>query len=466
MTKHLHFLGICGMGMGSLAGLCHAAGHRVTGSDENIYPPMSTQLAALGISVLPGYRPEHLAPRPDLVVIGNVITKANPEARAAIAAEIQYRSMPDALAELFFAGREPLVIAGTHGKTTASALAAWLLEAAGLQPGFLIGGVPIDFGVSYRIGTGRAFVVEGDEYDTAFFDKTPKLWHYGARAAILGPIEFDHADIYRDLAHVRSAFAEFIRRLPADGLLAACADNENVRAVIEHAPCRVVTYGLAAEADYAATAIRPGPDGVAWVLRRGDERIPFRSPLPGRHNVQNCCGVIALLAERGAPLARLQDGLARFAGVKRRQEVRGTAGGITVIDDFAHHPTAVRETLAALRAHYADRRLFVAFEPRSNTTKRKVFQREFAEAFPGAAGVCIAAVHRAETIPAADRLNPEQLAADLRARGANAAYCPDTETIITTLLSQVRAGDVIVCMSNGGFDDIHEQLLQRLRAPR
>lgn len=466
MTTHIHFIGICGTGMGSLAGLCKAAGHQVTGSDEHVYPPMSTQLQQLGIRIAQGYRPEHLTPRPDLVVIGNVITKANPEAAAAIGGGMAYRSMPDALAELFLADRLPIVIAGTHGKTTTAAIAAWLLEHAGRHPGFLIGGIPVNFGISCRIGAGREFVIEGDEYDTAFFDKTPKFLHYRPQAAVLGPIEFDHADIYRDLDHVKSAFRTFVERMPPHGLLAACIDSPHVRDVIRDAPCRVVTYSVTTAADYAASAIACGPDGARCTVQRNTNWVEYHSPLPGRHNLQNALGVLALLTELGLPAGTLQEGLARCTGVQRRQEVRGTVRDITVIDDFAHHPTAVLETVRALLAKYPGRRLLVAFEPRSNTSKRKVFQAEFATAFTGAHAVWFAPIHRAEKVADGERLDLDQLAAAVRTHGVAATACTSTDAVIAQLCRTAQPHDVIVCMSNGGFDDIHGKLLEHLQERR
>lgn len=467
-VRHIHFIGIAGTGMASLAGLCKAAGYQVTGSDHAIYPPMSTMLAAEGIPVLEGFSAAHLTPRPDLVVIGNVCTKDNTEAQAAIQQGIPYRSMPQTIATLLCAERFPLVIAGTHGKTTSTSLAAWLLRAAERDPSFLVGGIPLNFGVSYHLGQGREIVLEGDEYDSAFFDKTPKIWHYPAQAALLGPVEFDHADIYADLAAVQHAFAEFLRRLPNTAVLAACAESATTLGLLRHAGCRVLTYAArpGTTAAVQADAVRMGPDGTQFTIRHDGATFPFHSPLVGWHNLQNTVGVLTLLLAIGVAPTALQNGLRTFEGVKRRQEVLGEVHGVTVIDDFAHHPTAIRETIEALKQKYPNRRLLVAFEPRSNTSGRRIFHQAYLEAFAAADQVLLASVHKLDRIPEADRLDPEALARDLTAAHVPALYLTRTPFILEHLMQSVAPDDVIVCMSNGSFDNLGPQLVEKLASKR
>lgn len=464
-SHHAHLIGICGTGMGSLAGLFHAAGYRVTGSDQQSYPPMSTMLAALGIPIHTGFSAAHLSPRPDVVIVGNVCTAQNPEARAAIDGGMPYFSLPGAVAHFFCADRQPLIIAGTHGKTTSASLAAWLLEAAGAQPSFLIGGIPQNFGSSYRLA-GAPFVIEGDEYDSAFFDKAAKILRYPVAAAMLGPIEFDHADIYADLAAVIATFRAFVERIPSDGILAACVDSPHVRSLLPAAPCRVITYGTQATAapQVTATQVQEGTTGIHFTLQL-PQRAPqpgWRLPFTGQHNLQNALGVIALLSARGVDLERLRAGLPQFQGARRRQEVRGVVRDITVIDDFAHHPTAIRETLRGLQQRYPRQRLLVAYEPRSNTSGRQLFFDAYLEAFAGAALVLLAPVHKQDRIPRAEQLDRPALAQTLSARGTPSQAIDTTEGMVTTLCHHAVAGDVIVIMSNGDFDHLHEKVLQRL----
>src|SRR5262245_24616630 len=374
--------------MGSLAGLLKARGLEVSGSDSRLYPPMSTALETWGIPVHEGFRAEQLiAARPDLVVIGNAVRAQNPEALAAIEEGIPYLSFPDALYRLAIEGKHSVVVAGTHGKTTTTSLVAKLLEAAGRDPSLLVGGFALDFDGSFRDGRGSHFVVEGDEYDTAFFDKTPKFLHYGARTCVLTSVEFDHADIYRDLDHVKQSFGTLVARLPADGLLVAAANHAGVRDVVGGARCRVVGYGLGTEGDpeWRAGGLRAEAGGTRFEILRGGERVAEASlPLFGRFNVENALGALAAAAELGVPVERAAAALAGFRGVKRRQEVRGEARGITVVDDFAHHPTAVAASISSLRARFPGRRLVAVFEPRTNTSRRAVFQRDYARAFDGA----------------------------------------------------------------------------------
>jgi UDP-N-acetylmuramate: L-alanyl-gamma-D-glutamyl-meso-diaminopimelate ligase len=469
--RHVHFVAIGGTGMGSLAGLLHARGLRVTGSDQALYPPMSTALADWGIPVHEGFRAEHvLAPEPDLVVIGNAVRPDNPEARAAIDEGLRILSFPDALYELAIAGKHSVVIAGTHGKTTTTSLLAALLLAAGRDPSLLVGGYSLDFEGSFREGAGEHFVVEGDEYDTAFFDKTPKFLHYGARTLVLTSVEFDHADIYRDLEAVKQAFRTLVARLPADGAIVAALDHEAVRDVLREAPCRVVGYGTAqgGPARWRAAQIRADAAGTSFdVLRAGEPVARAHVPLFGQANLENALGALAAGVELGVPVERAAAALVGFRGVKRRQEVRGEARGVTVVDDFAHHPTAVRASLSALRARFPGRRLIAVFEPRSNTSRRAVFQDDYAAAFGEADVAVIAQVPEGAIYSATgevgERLSPERLVEELRARGVDARSPGGVPEIVQHLAAASRPGDVVLVMSNGAFGNIWEKLLEALR---
>jgi UDP-N-acetylmuramate: L-alanyl-gamma-D-glutamyl-meso-diaminopimelate ligase len=466
---HVHFVAIAGAGMGSLAGLLKARGHTVTGSDENVYPPMSTALERWGIPVALGFRAENvLAQRPDLAVIGNAVRRENPEARAVLESGIPYRSFPDALYEHAIRGKHSVVIAGTHGKTTTTSIVATLLLEAGRDPSLLVGGLAENFGGSFRDGAGSEFVVEGDEYDTAFFDKTPKFLHYHADTLVITSIEFDHADIYRDLAHVQGEFAKVVAGLPADGTLIAASGSRSLDEVASGARCRVLRYGIEDGSDVEARGLAPGPEGTRFALRvRGAGNADALLPAWGAYNVANALAAAAVCTARGVPLAGIVAGLARFRGVKRRQEVRGEAGGVTVVDDFGHHPTAVRETLAALAGRFPGRRLVAVFEPRSNTSRRAVFQREYAEAFDAAARVVVQIVPDAPIYSAfggdPERLSAERLARDISVRGVPAVALPDVDAIVAHLAENAAPGDVVVTLSNGGFGGIWEKLLARLR---
>ena len=464
--RRIHLIGICGTGMGSLAGLLHEAGHDVRGSDESVYPPMSTMLAARGIPVLAGYRAEHLADRPDLVVVGNVASKANPEAVAAVELGLRYLSMPQAIRELFIEGRHSIVVTGTHGKTTTSALMAWVLEAAGRRPTFLVGGVLKNFDRSFALGSGEDFVVEGDEYETSYFDKGPKFMHYAPRTAILTSVEFDHAEMFRDLDAVKSAFRGLVRLVPEDGRLIHCADDPNVREVVgEGGRGRAESYGMQGDVDWKGTLRGVDAGGMTIdVERSGRPFAVLRSPLTGEQNLLNILAVTAAAAGRGLDAAAIQGGMATFAGVMRRQEIRGEARGVTVIDDFAHHPTAVRLTLGGLRRRYAGRRLWAIFEPRTNTSRRSVFQQEYAAAFDAADRVIVAAVDHPERAPEGQRFSAERLVEELKSRGRDADYVPQVEGIVAAVARDAGPGDVVVVMSNGSFGGIHARLLEALGA--
>ena len=453
--------------MASLAGLLQSRGYRVTGSDQNIYPPMSTYLKEIGVDVLPGFCAEHVAPRPDLVVIGNAVSRANPEAQAVLQQNIPYISFPQALGRFLIGSRSSLVVAGTHGKTTTSALAAWAWTSAGLEPGFFVGGVPVNFGSGWEVGAGDYVIIEGDEYDTAFFDKGPKFLHYRPGNVILTSIEFDHADIYRDLDHVKSAFLRLMEIIPRDGSLVVCADYSTAMEIAAAADCQRITYGDGPGADWQAVNLeyREGRTLFEPCYRgRPDGRIEVA--VIGRHNVKNALAVYALGRHLGIERGKLLDGFRTFAGVKRRQEIRGEKRGVLVIDDFAHHPTAVHETVEAVRASYQGRRLWAVFEPRSNTSKRNIFEQEFAKALALADQTVIAPVYQPEKVPEAERLSVEHVVSGInrmcgedRARQfANAAE------IASVIGREARRGDVVLVMSNGGFDNIHEKILNALAA--
>jgi UDP-N-acetylmuramate: L-alanyl-gamma-D-glutamyl-meso-diaminopimelate ligase len=466
--EHVHLIAIAGTGMGALAGLLRARGVRVTGSDRTLYPPMSEALARWGIPVALGFEAKNLVPRPDLVVIGNAVRADNPEARAAIESGIPYRSFPDALYELAIAGRHSVVVAGTHGKTTTASLLGTLLVETGQDPSVLVGGVATNFDGPFREGAGPHFVVEGDEYDTAFFDKTPKFLHYHPRTLLLTSVEFDHADIYRDLEHVKEAFRALVRGMPADGAIVAALDDANVCDVLGGAPCPVIGYGVGeGEHGWRALELEAGPAGTAFrVVRDEAELARARVPLHGRHNVANALGALATAHALGVPVARAAEALGAFRGVRRRQEVRGEARGVTVLDDFAHHPTAVRETVAAMRARYPGRRLVAVLEPRSNTSRRALFQRDFADALAQADRVVISIVPReplySATGAVTEFLDAEQIAAELRARGRDAAALEGVPAIVDHLAAASAPGDVVLVMSNGDFGGLWGKLLERL----
>ena len=461
--KHIHLMGVCGTAMGSLAGMLKENGYRITGSDQAVYPPMSTFLANLGISVQEGYGPENLQPRPDLVIVGNVITQINPEAQELMRLGLPFLSLPQALAQLFLKDKMSLVITGTHGKTTTSSVLTSILDQAGLSPSFMIGGILRGYERNYQIGSGPYFVFEGDEYDTAFFDKGPKFLHYQPRYAVLTSIEFDHADIYADIEAIQQAFARFLAIIPQDGLLAAYGPDLRIKEILSHASCPVETYGLEAEWDWHLEELTSTERGSRYkVFHRGEYVYTFDSPLAGKHNALNFLSLLPMLTRIGLSMEVVAKGLAGFQGVHRRQEVRGVQAGVTVIDDFAHHPTAVRETIQAIKAQYAGQRLMTVFEPRTNTSRRKVFQKDYVAAFEGADRILIREAPGLEKIPEEERFSSAQLVDDLKTSGLKADYSPDTDEIVQILNKELREGDVVLIMSNGGFDNIHERVLKML----
>ena len=467
-VRRIHFVGVAGTGMGSFAGMLKAAGYEVTGSDQNVFPPMSEMLAAWGIPVLTPYDPANLdAAKPDLVVVGNVIRRVNPEAAEVRARRLPQMSFPAALGAFFLRDRHPVVVVGTHGKTTTSALMGHVLAAAGRDPSFLVGGVTRNYGANYRLGAGPHFVVEGDEYDTAYFDKGPKFLHYRPRTAILTSVELDHADIYRDLAHCESAFDRFVRLVPPDGLLAVSATYPNAVRLARACPGRVVTYGGAGgPADYAARGLGLGPDGAAFEVLEGARALgEVRLPIGGAHNVENALGVVAAARGLGLSLDEIARGLATFAGVRRRQELRAEPRGVVVIDDFAHHPTAVRETIAAVRSRYPGRRLWAVFEPRSNTSRRNVHQEEYARAFAGAARVSLKVPEPHDKVPADQRLDVAKLIAALRLQGIDASAEAAADGLVAEVAGAAAPGDVVLVMSNGAFGGFLDKLIAALDGP-
>jgi UDP-N-acetylmuramate: L-alanyl-gamma-D-glutamyl-meso-diaminopimelate ligase len=434
----IHFVGVCGTAMASVAAMCRELGHTVTGSDENAYPPMSTFLESRDIRILSGYRESNLDYRPNLVVVGNVISRGNPEIERALDERLNICSLPELVRDCFIRGNHSVVIAGTHGKTTTTSLLAWVMDCAGLAPGFLIGGIPNNFGCGARMGQGKHFVVEGDEYDTAFFDKRSKFVHYLPDTVVLNNIEFDHADIFPDLAAVKRAFRQLVAIVPRGGLIIANGEDANVRDIVAEAPCRVRWFTKADASDFAL-------------------------PLPGEHNQHNAAAVAICAGELGVSREQIQRGFSTFTGIKRRMEVCGEAAGVTVLDDFAHHPTAIAETIRAIRQKYPQRRLWALFEPRSNTTRRNIFQRELAESLSLADGVFISRVHRSQDLNESERLNPEAIIERLRSRGKVAEYSPSADEIVNRLVPNLHDRDVVAVFSNGKFDGIHDKLLTRLR---
>src|SRR3989441_7526270 len=463
--QRIHLIGVCGTAMATLAALLKRRGHDVRGSDQNVYPPMSDFLAAEGIPIMTGYAAEHIGPEIDLVVVGNAISRSNAELERVLERKIRYCSLPEAVRDHFLWGARSIVLAGTHGKTTTTSLTGWLLTHGRLDPTVLVGGIALNFGEqgsSYRVGAGRDFVIEGDEYDSAFFDKTAKFLKYLPDVAVVNNVEFDHADIYADLDAVLLAFRRLVNLVPRNGLLLLGADSPHAAGLARHAVSPFETFGTADDADWQATDIESA-DGLTnfKMRRRGEPFGRFASPLLGVHNVRNAVAAIAVGAYVGMSPGDLADGLRAFKGIKRRLEVVGTAAGVTVMDDFAHHPTAVRETLSALCTGYPNRRIWAVFEPRSASSCRRVFQDDFARSFSAAEEVVVAAVFRS-SLPESERLSAEQLVDDLRARKQSARYIPAVDDIVQTIVDEHRSGDIVVLMSNGGFGGIHRKLLQAL----
>ena len=464
-SRVIHLIGVCGTAMATLAALLKRRGFDVRGSDQNVYPPMSDFLAAEGIPIMTGYSADHIGTDVDLVVVGNAISRGNAELESVLERKIRYCSLPEAIRDHFLWGARSIVVAGTHGKTTTTSLTGWLLTRGGLDPTVLVGGIALNFGdagSSYRVGGGRDFVIEGDEYDSAFFDKTAKFLKYLPDVAVVNNVEFDHADIYADLDAVLLAFRRLVNLVPRNGLLLIGADSPHAAELARHAVSPVETFSTSGDTTWQATDIESANGLTHFKVRRNGEPFGrFASPLLGVHNVQNAVAAIAVGSYLGIAPGDLAEGLRTFKGIKRRLEIVGHADGVTVIDDFAHHPTAVHETLSALRSGYPDRRIWAVFEPRSASSCRRIFQDDFARAFGVADEVVIAAVFRS-SLPESERLSAEQLVEDLRARQQRARYIAPVDDIVATIVKERRDGDIVVLMSNGGFGGIHRKLLKAL----
>ena len=464
--KHLHFLGICGTAMGAVAAALRDQGYTVTGSDENIYPPMSTFLEEKGIALSQGYKPENLPADADLIVVGNAIRRGNPEVEEVLNRKRLYTSLPEVLKEFFLRGRHNLVVSGTHGKTTTTSLLAWVLESAGLNPGYMIGGLPRNLPQGgARLNDAAHYVIEGDEYDTAFFDKRSKFVHYLPELLIINNVEFDHADIYQNVDEIKLSFRRLVNIVPGNGLILFNADDAHSLDVVGHAFAGTLPVGLGGPSVPGAGRIEDVRyEGAQSHFRLGG--ASFTIPMAGEFNVRNAAMAVCAARFYGVPDEAIRQGLASFTGVRRRQELRGEVNGIKVVDDFGHHPTAIQETLRGLRQqHGATGRIWALFEPRSNSTRRAVFQDQLAEAFEPADGVVMARVAKLEQIPEAERLHPEKVVQAIAARGKAAFYEDGTEAIIARTLTLARSGDMVVVFSNGGFDGIHAKLLGALAKP-
>ena len=454
---HVHFLGICGTAMGSVAAAMHDRGFVVTGQDDKVYPPMSTFLATKGVRIISGYRPEDIPPA-DVIVIGNAMTRGNQAVESVLNRKLFYLSLPEILKQFFLRGRHNLVVTGTHGKTTTTSLLAWIFESAGRSPDYLIGGIPANLGQGACLGESKYFIIEGDEYDTAFFDKRSKFIHYLPELVIVNNIEFDHADIYRDLEEIKTSFRRMLNIVPSEGMVLLNGDDPNCLDVAKTCPAPVVEVGFSANSANRIRNVSHGKEGSSFELF-GEK---FDIPMSGDFNIRNAAMAASAAHYYGISPAEIRKALASFLGIKRRQEVRGTVHGVTIIDDFGHHPTAIRETLSGLRAKYGEARIWAIFEPRSNTTRRAVFQNQLPTAFEEADGVFIAGVARLDQLPENERLNPERVVSDIAASGKPAFYEPTADAIVARLAPLAASGDIVAVFSNGGFDGIHQKLLDRL----
>jgi UDP-N-acetylmuramate: L-alanyl-gamma-D-glutamyl-meso-diaminopimelate ligase len=462
--QRIHLIGICGTAMGTVAAMLKARGHDVRGSDQNVYPPMSDFLRQQGVTLLEGYRPEHISAELDMVVVGNAISRGNPELEEVLDRKIRYCSLPEIIRDHFLWGSRSVVITGTHGKTTTTSLTGWLLAHGGADPSVFIGGIAENFEGSYRIGGGREFVIEGDEYDSAFFDKTAKFLKYLPDIAVVNNIEFDHADIYPDLEAIRLAFRRFVNLVPRRGLLLLGADNADALALQEFARCRIETFGLSNGASWQAHDLVVSTTSTAFNVRRDGKPVgAFEVPMLGAYNVRNALAAIAVGAAVGLNPDTMAEGLRKFRGVRRRMQHRGTVNGVMVYDDFAHHPTAIAETLTGVRSAHPARRIWAIFEPRSATSCRRIFHEDFSRALRIADRVILPAVFRS-SLPDDQRLDAEVLVRDLKAAGVDARFIPATDAIVSTVSREARDGDLVIIMSNGGFDNIHQKLLDALTA--
>jgi UDP-N-acetylmuramate: L-alanyl-gamma-D-glutamyl-meso-diaminopimelate ligase len=469
--KHIHMIGICGTAMASLAGMLKQRGFRVTGSDAAAYPPMSDFLRELGIVVAQPFDVHNLEPQPDLVVVGNAISRGNVELEQVLDRRIPFCSLPQLLHDEFLRDKEVLVVAGTHGKTTTTSMLAWIFHTAGFQPSFLIGGIAENFGSSFHLGQGKHFILEGDEYDTAFFDKGPKFLHYFPDAVILTSVEFDHADIYKDLDAVETAFKRLVNLIPRRGRIVAfdgVAGEEAASASLERclskAFCPVERYGAGPRSDWQIANLRLEAGRTSWsVLRDRRAWADFEFPLAGDYNVWNATAAAALAADYGIATEKIAAALKTFKSVKRRLEVKAVVNGVIIIDDFAHHPTAIAGTLRALRARYAGARVWAILEPRSNTLRRRVLQSDLARSLALADEIVVAAVFRSEAVPEKERLELPELAAEIQKSGRRVRLLADADEIVQTITPEMRSGDVVAILSNGGFGGIYEKLPERLR---
>jgi UDP-N-acetylmuramate: L-alanyl-gamma-D-glutamyl-meso-diaminopimelate ligase len=461
---HFHLSGIGGAAMAPLAGMLAESGYRVTGSDAGVYPPASTLLDSLGIRWTNGFDAANLDPPPDIVVLGNALSRGNPEVEAVLDHNIPYRSLPQTLEEFFLPGHDSLVVTGTHGKTTTTSMLSWILHYAGRKPNFLIGGVAENFGLSFGLGGGNEFVLEGDEYDSAFFDKAPKFLHYHPREAIITSLEFDHADIYDNLAAIELQFRRMVNLVPRSGRIVAWGESEKVRGVVQKAFCRVETYGFAPGVDWLAGDLEITDGETRFrVSRQGKEVARVRMSLAGRHNVLNAVAAIAIAHGRGVSGEAIADAMAAFRGVLRRLEVKGESSGVLVVDDFAHHPTAIRATIDAARHRWPGRRLWAIFEPRSNTMRRKVFEKDLAESLATADAAVLGAVNRANLLSDEERMSPNHVLEEVRKAGRKAEGFDSSDEIADYLSAETRPGDLVLVMSNGSFDGLCGKLLGKLQ---
>ena len=461
--KNIYLIAICGTGMAALAGLLRGAGYRVSGSDTNIYPPMSVLLENAGIAVLPGYRKENITGDIDLVIVGNAVSKTNEEVQSVLEAGLDYMSFPEALSHFFLDGRKSLVVTGTHGKTTTAALLSWVLHDSGRKPGFMVGGWLKNFDSNHLVPEGDYFVTEGDEYDSAFFDKGPKFLHYRPDVSILTSIEFDHADIFKDLDQIKDAFRKYVSMIRPEGVILVKHADANIQDVLGEAVCRIETYGYLDGADWRIGDYQfEGGYGSFSLFYQGEKKGDFQLAMIGRHNVENAAAVAALCLGLGLTVKEINSAFKSFQGIKRRQEVVGVKKGVTVLDDFAHHPTAIRLTLEAVKEAYPGQRVWAVFEPRTATSRRKVFEQDFPDSFLGADRVVFAGLFAPEKIREKDRLDPERVVTLIRQKGGNANFIPEVDDIVGFMAENVENRDVVLVMSSGGFGGIHQKILDRL----
>ncbi len=468
MMKHIHMIGIGGSAMSPLAGMLRERGYRVSGSDAGVYPPASTLLESLGIHYDAKFDAAHLTPAPDLIVVGNAISRGNVEVEEMLDRKLVHKSLPEILEEEFLPGKHSIVVSGTHGKTTTTAMLAWIFQVAKKRPNFLVGGVAENFGKSYGLGGGEDFVLEGDEYDSAYWDKAAKFFHYQPDDLIITSLEFDHADIYNDFETYQLAFRRLVNLVPHRGRVVVWGDadaGEALHKVTEKAFCPVIRYGFNTTNDWFATNVQPDGDGMKFRLNyKGEAFAEFRLAATGHHNVLNAIAAIIVAQGRGIAFPAIQEALATFRSVKRRMDVKGEVDSILVVDDFAHHPTAIRATIQAARLRWPNRRLWAVLEPRSNSMRRKVFQDALPEALALADRVVLDAVHRATLLDDAHRLDPETVAAGIRSHGKDAHVLPSADAIADLLASEAECGDIFLIMSNGSFDGLCEKLLKKLSA--